>query len=210
VAQHLGETPPRPSELRVSLVPWDEPLLRAMAKDPAARFASLEEMRQAIANIPVEMELTPSLAPIPVEAPPPKQKAERYVIGGELLRTNYSILVHAEDTQLGRQVVIEDFQLLAPEHLKWLKAMARNGGPHLQRVLRIIVDEGENRVIYEAIAGAPGAIDESAKRQILAALKPIHDAGFAHGSLKESILFDENGPIVLVAGRAPTDKPDEL
>jgi serine/threonine-protein kinase len=206
VAQHLGEAPPRPSELRVSLLPWDEPLLRALAKDPAARFASLEEMRQAIANIPVEMELTPSLAPIPVEAPPPKQKAERYVIGGELARTNYSILVHAEDTQLGRQVVIEDFQLLAPEHLKWLKAMARNGGPHLQRVLRI----DQNRVIYEAIAGAPGAIDETAKQLILAALKPIHDAGFAHGSLKESILFDENGPIVLVAGRAPTNEKDEL
>jgi serine/threonine-protein kinase len=206
VAQHLGEAPPRPSEIRATLAAWDGPILRALAKDPAARFSSLEELRQTIANIPVEMELTPSLAPVPVEAPPPKQKAERYVIGGELMRTQYSILVHAEDTQLGRQVVVEDFQLLAPEHLKWLKAMARHGGPHLQRVLRI---DG-NRVIYEAIAGSTGALDESARQKVLAALAPIHDAGFQHGSLRESILLDENGPIILVAGRAPTSQKDEL
>src|SRR5207247_1826351 len=120
---------------------------------------------------PVEMELTPSLAPVPVEAPPPRQQAERYVIGGELGRTPRSVLSHAEDTQLGRQVVIEDFQELSPEHLQWLRRMARHGGPNLQRVLRI---DG-TRVIYEAINGPTQPLDETAKQKVLAALKPIHD-----------------------------------
>ena len=39
VAQHLGETPPSPSSLRPALAAWDAPLLRALAKDPRARFA---------------------------------------------------------------------------------------------------------------------------------------------------------------------------
>jgi tetratricopeptide (TPR) repeat protein len=209
VAQHLGEAPPLPSRTRPHLLPWDAPILRALAKDPRDRFASLEEMRQAIAAIPVEIELTPALAPAPVEAPPPRQKAERYLIAGELAPANRSprsTLHLAEDTQLGRQVVIEDF---APgyfdgegaAHLSWLRHMARHGGPHLQRVLRII----DRRVIYEAVLGPSPTekLDDHARACLRAALRPLHDAGVAHGALADSLVMDEGGPTILVAGHGP-------
>jgi serine/threonine protein kinase len=208
VAQHLGETPPRPSQLRPTLAAWDAPILRALAKDPGARFASLEEMRQAVAAISVEIELTPALAPAPVEAAPAQQKSERYLLGGELLRTPRSQLYNAEDTQLGRQVVIEDFtpgyfeSEAGTRHRAWLRHFARHGGPRLQRILRI---DG-NRVIYEAIVGPPPAqLDERGRAQLRAALQPLHDAGVAHGAVPESLLLDETGPVLLVAGRAPHD-----
>src|SRR5262249_40448010 len=140
-----------------SLRGWDALLERALAKDPGARFRSLEEMRQAVSAILVEIELTPALAPAPVEPPPPKQKSERYVVAGELRRTEVSLLLNAEDAQLGRQVVIEQFSAgyfeteVGAAHLQWLRKMARHGGPHLQRVLRIDGD----RVVYEAVIGPP-------------------------------------------------------
>jgi serine/threonine-protein kinase len=208
VAQHLGEAPPAPSKLRPQLAAWDAPILRALAKDPKQRFSSLEEMRQSVASIPVAIELTPSLAPAPVEAAPPEQKTERYVLGGEFLRTPRSVLYHAEDTQLGRRVIVEQmnpgwFESEAGAlHLKWLRLLARHGGPHLQRILRII----EARVIYEAIFGPPPqTLDEPSRARLLRVLQPLHDAGVAHGSVATSLVVDEGGATLLVAGRAPGD-----
>jgi hypothetical protein len=79
--------------------------------------------------------------------------------------------------------------------------MARHGGPHLQRVLRI---EGD-RVIYEAILGAApsGPLDGRTRQLLQRTLKPLHDAGVAHGSLASSLLLDEGGATLLVAGRGP-------
>ena len=210
VAQHLGETPPLPSSLRRGLAGWDAPILRALAKDPHARFSSLEEMRLAVTAIAVEIELSPALAPMPVEAPPLQQKAgERYVVGGELEPTPISTLAHAEDTQLGRQVIAENFSPgyfeseSGARHLRWLRQMARHGGPYLQRVLRI---EGD-RVVYEAVVGPPPSekLSAGARARLAKALQPLHDAGVAHGSVASSLVVDESGPTLLVAGRRPTE-----
>jgi serine/threonine-protein kinase len=210
VAQHLGEPPPRASETQPKLAAWDALLIRAMAKDPRARFVSLEEMRAQVTAIPVELELTPALAPAPVEAPPPKQRLERYVIGGERARTEVSVLFSAEDAQLGRAVVIEDFASGYFEseggarHRDWLQKMARAGGPHLQRILRI---DGA-RVIYEEILGPPPeGLDERMRARLREALKPLHDVGLAHGSLgeKDALVAGEGGPIVVIAGRRPRE-----
>jgi tetratricopeptide (TPR) repeat protein len=216
VAQHLGETPPPPSRLKSALAAWDAPLQRALAKDPRARFASLEEMRQAIAGIPVAIELTPALAPAPVAAAAPEQKAERYILSGEMARSARSTLHSAEDTQLGRAVVIEELDAAyaqseaGRQHLSWLRAFARHGGPHLQRVLRISDAErseaGIVRIIYEAVLGPPpsGKLDERARSRLLSALQPLHDIGVAHGAIADSLVVDEGGPTLLVAGRGPT------
>jgi eukaryotic-like serine/threonine-protein kinase len=208
VAQHLGEAPPR---LPPRLQPWEAPLHRALAKDPRARFSSLEEMRQAIASIPVAIELTPALAPAPVAAAAPEQKAERYVLSGEVGRTPRSVLYSAEDTQLGRAVVIEELDAgwlqseAGLEHLAWLRAFARHGGPHLQRILRIT----ENRIIYEAVLGPSGKLDERTRERLLSALRPLHDIGIAHGAIPDSLVADEGGATLLVAGRAPTGATPE-
>ena len=87
-------------------------------------------------------------------------------------------------------------------HLKWLRLLARHGGPHLQRILRIM----KGRVIYEAVLGPPvtGKLDEAARARLLSTLKPLHDTGAAHGAVASSLVVDEGGPTLLVAGRAPT------
>src|SRR5690606_14097325 len=63
VAQHLGEAPPAASEVAPEVAPgWDEVLAGVLAKDPAARPQSADELRRAIAAIDVGAEGRPALA----------------------------------------------------------------------------------------------------------------------------------------------------
>jgi serine/threonine-protein kinase len=48
MAQHLGEEPPRASARRPSIAPLDEVLSRAMAKEPASRYASGADLLRAL------------------------------------------------------------------------------------------------------------------------------------------------------------------
>jgi serine/threonine-protein kinase len=213
VAQHLGERPPAPSTLRPGLAAgWDALVLRALEKDPRARFESLEELRHALLELPVEPVPSPPLAAEEIATERATQ-GTRYVVGGPLGATPHSVLEHATDATLGREVVLERFQpdWLEGEgaaHLRWLRAFARAGGPHVQRVLLIEkLPDGAHLVVYEAVTGTPLArgrrFTAAERSQLERALAPVHAAGLAHGSLAESLILDEHGPTVRVSGRAP-------
>src|SRR5947209_3477759 len=88
-----------------------------------------------------------------------------------------------------------------------MRRMAGHGGPHLQRVLR---SDG-HRVVYEAPLGSScGWSDRAgAARLVLGicrALAGPHGEGVAHGALADSLVVEETGPTLLVAGRAPRDR----
>jgi len=220
VAQHLGETPPRPSSLRPGLDrAWDGVLLRMLEKDPAARHPTLEALRNELLAVPLELtEARAAAAQQPASESAPATvsgPAQRYAIAGVVAETPRSIVRAATDLTLGREVLLEDFPpgFFATEagqaHRRWLRAIARHGGPHLQRVLGWLrLEDGTERVVYEAIAGAPralGALEPRLRAIVVAGLATLHDAGAPHGALAdgEPIVLTENGPVVLVAGRAP-------
>jgi hypothetical protein len=64
--------------------------------------------------------------------------------------------------------------------------------------------EGDS-VIYEAILGPPPSqkLDERTRARLMKTLRPLHDAGVAHGALAGSLVTDEGGATLLVAGRRP-------
>jgi eukaryotic-like serine/threonine-protein kinase len=204
VGQHLGEVPPSPSSVRRELDPsWDALILRALEKSPADRFASLEELRNALVAIAIDPK---TLAPqVPAAIPQPESAAptERYVVTAEL----EGGLVQATDTKLGREVVIEVLPADAA-HLPWLRAIARLGGARLQRVLRLEpAADGATRVVYEALAGRtprPPRLTARDHQLLERALAPLHAAGVAHGSVATSVVFEDHGPALLTAGRRPS------
>jgi serine/threonine-protein kinase len=214
VGQHLGERPPPPSAFAPALHPaWDELVLRALAKDPRARHASLEELRHALLAIPIEAGSAPaakSNAVAEAAAAAPATTSDRYLFGGELQLG----LMSATDTRLGRTVAVELVSAATvadaagARRLTWLRALGRHGGPRVQRILRIEqLADGGVRVVYEAVVGRmaqPGELERAQVAELAAALEPLHAEGIAHGSLDSSILLEPHGPCVLVAGRSPT------
>jgi hypothetical protein len=176
-----------------------------LAKAPADRFASLEELRRALVAIPVEPAAAPARSAAAVEAPAdqPAPPAERYTITATL----DGGLVQATDGKLGREVILE---LVPPDaaHLPWLRAVARLGGARLQRVLRLeALADGSTRVVYEALAGKtprPPTLTRGDHALLRRALEPLHAAGITHGSVTESIVFEDHGPALLTAGRRPS------
>jgi eukaryotic-like serine/threonine-protein kinase len=217
VSQHLGETAPRPTAARASLHPaWDAFVSRALEKAPQARFASLEELRRTLAEIPVDL---PDGARAQAAAEEPEVPATasdaRYASSARLTDGESGTLDQATDTVLGRTVMVEELRAAyvasdaGAAHHAWLRAMARAGGPHLQRVLRLEkLPTGALRVVYEAVSGrpvAPAALDARGRARLRAALGPLHDAGVAHGAIATSIVLEDWGPTLVVAGRRPTD-----
>jgi serine/threonine-protein kinase len=216
VAQHLGETPPEPSSLREGLDPaWDRVLRRALEKDPRARWDSLEALRHAIAAVSVEG--AARVQPTAAAAEPACAPDERYASPVSIATTAVSTVESATDTRLGRQVILERFApgfLDGPgaAHLRWLRALARHGGPGLQRILRIErLPDGAHRVVYEAHVGAPAAPASVPRDSLLAverALAALHAHGGSHGSVASSVIVEDWGSVLLVAGRAPSGTPD--
>jgi hypothetical protein len=208
VGQHLGATPPAPSVARPGLPPaWDALVARMLRKTPAERFPSLEELTRALQELPRD---TPAQADPPTAAPPAiaPDAAPRYASIALLSATDHSSLELATDTRLGRQVVIERFSagfLATPagEALRaWLRAMARAGGPGLQRLLTL----DDAVAVYEAVAGPPAArpLGGRGLGRLRRVLHRLHAEGAAHGSVSTSIVTEEHGPTLLVAGRGPT------
>jgi hypothetical protein len=118
------------------------------------------------------------------------------------------------DTRLGREVILERFAAgyfaaaAGARHLAWLRAMARAGGPRLQRVLGIERGEDEGGcAVFEAVSGrAPsGKLAPAEVARLAAALAPLHAEGLAHGAIQSSVVLEEPGLTLLVAGRQPTD-----
>jgi serine/threonine-protein kinase len=203
VAQHLADPVP-PTGLGPA---WDDLLRTLLAKSPAARPGSHEEVRAALAAIghATSAPVRPSArvpTPTPVHALAPGERLQDLAPLGE---TAWSRLESATDAGLGRAVVVET--MLAPlADLRRLQAVARAGGPFLQRVLRI--DGAQGRVVYERIVGPPlgdRPIDAaSAQRLALAlaqALRALHAEGIAHGAISaETIVGGDGSSLLLVAG----------
>jgi hypothetical protein len=99
-------------------------------------------------------------------------------------------------------------------HLRWLRELARLGGPRLQRVYALLPrDDGGQDAVFESLptaSSAPVVLDASARHQLTATLTALHAAGIAHGSLTVAITREPHGPMVRVAGLTPTNAtPDD-
>jgi tetratricopeptide (TPR) repeat protein len=202
VGQHLGERPPAPSSVLGELQPWDALVMRALAKVPQERFASLEELRRAIGAVPIEPTATVAATVAASAAPAAPSTGERYHVTATL----DGGLVQATDTRLGREVVLETLAADAAQ-VPWLRAVARWGGVRLQRVLRLEpIGDGLLRVVYEAVAGRtprPPTLTAHEEALLLRALAPLHAAGIAHGNIADAIVLEEHGPALLIAGHRP-------
>ncbi len=199
VAQHLGETAPRPSSVRASLAPWDGLLARLLQKSPGARHESVEELDRALVGLVLSDEVL--AAPAALLNQP--LAGQRYLFAEELARSNESTLVRAYDRLLERAVWIETWQEgLSEARRRWLQTMARHGGAHLQRVLAM---EGE-RVVYETCLAEPLPVrlDRGMARRVVRAvcraLEGIHGEGAAHGAIAQAIRIGPEAPLLLVAG----------
>ena len=222
VAQHLGEVPPPVSSLAPGVSPaWDPIIERLLAKDPSARFESVDELRRAIAAI----DLGDAAGPKPLVLPRGQKRAPtnessvsipvagdeadeeetpRYHHETPLGRTAISTLSRALDTVLNRSVVIERFDEEAPmddvEHR--LQVLARGGGPFLQRSLGY--DRPRRTAVYEAPAGTNAAeafVDQPLRaraairllKRLAQALAPLHETGDVHGALEATrVLLDDH------------------
>lgn len=226
IGQHLGATPRPVSSLRSDLAAFDPVIARMLAKNPGERYATLDELAQALAAIPLGTEgggFVGSYAASSsrAESEPESRLEQAHGVGGERYRieallgqTVVSTLERGIDQRLGRAVIVERFAegyLQGEEgarHLDWLRIMARYGGPHLQRVLRIEAQTG--RVIYEAPLGPSPRQPLSSLAAarlvwgLVHALSGPHGEGVAHGGLRsDTVVLEESGPTLLVAGHGP-------
>jgi|GEM_PF-318428 len=215
VAQHLGETPPRPTDVAPNLAPaWNDIIAGLLAKNPAERYDSIDALRRAIRDVDLGSAGAPKALVLPrapasredePSADVPQQGAadsdddksnERYAFETPLGRTDQSRLSRAVDVSLDRSVILERFDSgpLDEEHERRLYAFARGGGPYLQRILAYDRDDG--LAVYEAPSGSPArerrddaplspAAATRLTKRLARALAPLHAAGLAHGAVDD-------------------------
>ena len=233
VAQHLGEQAPAPSAIAEDVDPaWDALLERLLAKDPAARHQSIDELRRDLLQLDAGAERRPRPLALPRAAALPASAAEssrampaqtgeagdepRYRFETPLGRTEISSLSRAVDATLDRSVIIERYDegALDAATERRLLALAKSGGSFMQRALAF--DRVTEVVVYEAPAGMPlgelpgdEVLDPLAAARLLKslarALAPLHELGAAHGAIGQStVVVDELAhPTVLVSGLGP-------
>ncbi len=161
--QHLGAPPPRPSTLAPELDPrHDEVLLRALAKTPADRFASADDMAAAIRAWPAALaepavaraiprEPEPAAAPGAHATPAPLPAAT--LVGATATGQLWSRI----DDRLGAPVLVEVLHSPLDEAgIERIGRIAAAGGPYVQRVLRL---EDPATIVYEALVGPLVALD---------------------------------------------------
>lgn len=227
IGQHLRDAPPDPRGYVPLLDPgWSDVLLRALCKRPADRYASVEEMREAVLALPglpdpsMAADETAAAARPPATAPaaPAGEPAgpERFWVEGAspVLQTPYSTVVLGLDVHLGRPVLVERFRSAEPRQdalaaqLRWLRGVARLAGPGLQRVLRIEQDAEQNLTVhYEAPVGphaGPAAPLSAADARLLRrTLQRLHAAGIVHGAIAGAVVCEPAAAMLLVHGRGP-------
>ncbi len=245
VAQHLGEEVPLPSEVSSCDPCWDDLVVRLLAKNPGDRFDSIDALRRSLQALQLRDESQPLRIPNVHGQVPPKPKRKRvtaplqaaksptdseetktrYAFETPLGSTETSVLSRAIDTTLNRSVIIERYsEPLSDDAERRLYALARGGGPFLQRALAYEREDGKPVAIFEAPAGSPiGERDQPLStrlatrllQRLARAVAPLHASDRAHGSLSgASILLDDRGhPTVLVCGlqspdALPTSKDD--
>lgn len=229
--QHLNAPPPALRTLRPELpAPWGALCAQLLAKAPAQRGDSLGAVRQAVRALSVEAEAealdpTRRVRSEPHHAPGAASQdaspATPPAPGTPLTATPYSTLHVGSEPRTGRPVVTEHFApgLLQSEagaaHLRWLRTIARLGGPGLQRVLRIDLEGPEGRdgqaggavVCYEAPLGphasSQAPLQDDDLRLLREVLELLHGAGQVHGAVERSVLCEPAGAMLQVHGRGP-------
>lgn len=232
VAQHLGQEPPHPSEVSTCDPSWDPLVLRLLAKNPGDRYDSIDTLRRELQELQLDDESSPLMLPKAPRIPGPASSASmpaateesketeskpRYAFETAIGTTSQSSLSRAIDTVLNRSVIIERFdETLDDEQERRLYALARGGGPFLQRALGYERKEGV--AIFEAPTGSPiGELEEPLStrlatrllKRLARAVASLHANDRAHGELGGgTILLDERGhPTVLVCGLEPPGEP---
>ncbi len=231
VAQHLGEVPPPPSELVDDLDPgWDLVLARMLAKDPSERYATVEDLRRAIAAIDAGGEVRPRALELPravlgrqsTAAESSRSMPAISAVGGDepryrfetaLGRSDISTLSRAVDAALDRSVILERFDegQLDPDTERRIYALAKCGNSYLQWVLAC--DRIAAVVVYEAPAGMPlGELPGDPPLEPLRAVRllkrlalavaPLHEVAEAHGAIGGStiVIDDLDHPTLLASG----------
>ncbi|MCC6749747.1 MAG: serine/threonine protein kinase [Deltaproteobacteria bacterium] len=192
--------PPVAPSARVEGLPQicDRVVLTCLAADPAARFASLEELRRAIEAFPTDPPARPTPATPTEGAPPLPQRPARATDARfhveQTRASNPALqLLEARDTQLGRAVVLVR---LAPgparERLLALLSAAAQATEELQRVLGL--DSPRGQAVLEPWVGRPWPPLASSHARLDAALAvsralaSLHRAGLGHGALSRATL----------------------
>jgi tetratricopeptide (TPR) repeat protein len=217
VVQHLGDAPPRPSARRPTLDPaWDIAVLALLAKVPAERTAKIDDVRRVLDTIHVADDALARASDPSLAAPDPARP--RFVRTSALPDGAGGPIALGMDTRLGRPVVLETLSAtwLASDagqrHLLWLRELARLGGPRLQRVYALLPrEDGGQDAVFEALpSSTPAVLDDIGRHQLTATLASLHAAGIAHGSLAVAITHEPYGPMLRIAGLAPTSAtPDD-
>jgi hypothetical protein len=167
----------------------------------------MDDLHRRIAGLAVGAETGgAAVAPIATTSSPARP---RYVAEHALASGAGGPIALGLDTRLGRSIVIETLAAAyvdspaGQRHLRWLRDLARLGGPRLQRLFALAPrGDGGIDAIFEALPQRPFSGDRTSLRATLAAL---HAAGIAHGTISRSIVEDAAGPAILVAGRAPRE-----
>ena len=207
VGQHLGEPPPRASELQPALGrEHDEVILRALAKRPGDRFSSAEAMAELVREWPsTGSRLTfaaglPAARVAPLAPEPQPEEAARTLLG----TTDRGQLFLTRDLRVGRPVLLEKLEApLAPEQQESLGRLARAGGARVQRVLGLSL--ADHTILYEAFEGeALRATDLTPAEQQL--LEPhwaeLEAAGLALPQ-PPLVARTDAGPVILVVAPRP-------
>ncbi|MBL4636321.1 MAG: protein kinase [Kofleriaceae bacterium] len=232
VAQHLGDTAPAPSKISDCDSHWDPILLKLLEKNPGDRYDSIETLRNALLALDFSEQVSALLLPRASvsdisephqtegegsdteadddESSEPQEKKERYQHETDLRETGHSRLSRAIDTNLNRTVIIERWnEVLDEESERRLFALARGGGPFLQRSLSY--DRSQGVAIFEAPTGnilAERTEPLSTRlalrlfKRLARAVASLHNNDRSHGSINgNTVLLDERGhPTVLVCG----------
>lgn len=218
IEQHLTSPLPLPHAIRPALPqPWSALISQLLAKSPAARCQNLEALRAALLALPVpelpDDSRRPDAEVSGVQAldPIPKKLAGD---GLALAATPHSKLYLTTDARLGRPLVVEQFApgLLQSEagatHLRWLRSMAQQAGPGLQRIIRIDLESQPSaQVHYEApgevLQVAGSALPPSELSQLRRIVARIHAAGQVHGSILQAVSREAAQPLLVVSGFGP-------
>jgi eukaryotic-like serine/threonine-protein kinase len=208
VGQHLAETPLPPSALRPDLDPaHDHVLIRALAKSPAERFASAEEMATAVASWPsFERDeharpgsIAPPESPDAAAEPQPRHEDAR-----EVGRTSRGRLVAALDARVGREVLLELLdEPLDDNGLDHARRLAMAGGPAVQRILALAPDG--RTITYERLDGeeVPLASLPPVETARLAPLWPVLSPLGLPPLPERPVVRTAGGPVILVVATVP-------
>jgi serine/threonine-protein kinase len=196
VAQHLGTPPPSLGQLRPGLAPaFDETLGRALAKSPSDRFPSAHAMAQSISAWPdaaVPAPLHAGTDPTPDEDPVPPP-----IVLGRSPRSRV-LLVH--EPRVHREVLREELDTpLTHDEVEQVRALAAQGGPHVQRILGLTPDL--RTLTYEFLPGQTARLDALSpeQREVLGPLWPrLSPLGFPPLPERE-IMQTPAGPVVVLA-----------